>query len=131
VIASVNVYVRGENEAAGTVTDFERVPPEHGTVAGSPEIEGDDEIVHPVAPVTLPVSVTFPPVDDRAFGDALNDVMGDTTSIKVLGVALEAASCTVIVTLYVPMAEVVPLMVPVLVFRLSPEGSSPEGTDQE
>jgi hypothetical protein len=63
-------------EFAGTVTFCVTEPVVHGFVKGRPEIPvGVTENLHEVAlPPTVADSVTLPPVDGSAFGDAANAV---------------------------------------------------------
>ena len=56
--------------------------------------------------------------------------VSDTTSVNTFDVVSDRESVRVIRMLYVPVAVVVPLMVPVEVFKLMPAGSDPAVSDQ-
>jgi hypothetical protein len=60
---------------AGTVTVLVRLPPEQGTEAGRPFIDGLTEMTQMVAWVTLPVRVTGPPVSGSLLVLAVNEVI--------------------------------------------------------
>src|SRR6202790_2002548 len=107
-------------------TVFVKVPPEHGTDAGSPAIAGEEDMEQLVALTTVPLSVTLPPVSGRELGVAVKDVMGLTVKVNTLDAVLaweEAEPWPLIVTGEDPAGrDVVPLIVPAFLSMVRPVG---------